>query len=98
MTKLHYGGRTGTRMHGGARTDWDAEVDIGPRLSDGDPLHTYAYAAVRRSQRGEFIDRVCVGQNPKEVNERVESERAANPLFDQNNPVTRVARVTITEG
>ncbi len=95
---VSHGNFRGVRAANVKREVIDGQVDIEPQLTDGSPLRSYAYCAVRTSPKGEFLDRVCVGRSPKEVEEIVARERETNPVFDRENPVTRTAKVTITEG
>lgn len=96
--QISHGGHGGTRVANSKREVINAVVDHEPKLTDGDPLRSYGYCAVRTGPKGEFLDRACIGRSPKEVAELVDRERESNPLFDDQNPVTRTARVMITEG
>lgn len=98
MTKLHFGGRTGTRVAGSKREVINGVVDIEPMLSDDSPLVSYGYCAVRQAAGREFFDRSCAGGTTEEVLRRVGEARDISPDFDTRHPLVRVARVTIQEG
>lgn len=90
--------QTGTHLRRGQKREVvNPNLDPDPMKSDDDGLRSYGYCAVRKSVKGEFLDRCCVGQSPKEVEERVTQEKHVNPLFHHNNPVVRVAKITILE-